>query len=335
MPTTKFKNIDRILLISLSCIGDVILTTPVMKVLLDNFPGAELTVVAGPTAMPILSRHEWVHASMVFENKGRHNGFKGVVRLVHELRSRKYDMVVDLRNSAIPYFMRSRYRITSHEAHLRNKNDMTRHAVDRHLDVLDSAGIPITNREIRVTVPDFVEAKVSEFITEKRIAGPDRLIAVYPGAGSPYKLYPVEKYRAVVEALINRGDYEFVMVGSVEDAAVCGELAGAFPAKARSIAGELDILELGGLLKQSRLLISNDSGPMHLGVAVGTPTLGVFGPTNANRYGPRGKKHRIVWHREPCNPCKFPECGRESCIGDIDPVQIVEAAQEMLEKDYE
>lgn len=331
MPTTRFKPVDSILLISLSCIGDVILTTPVMKVLKDNFPIAKLTVVAGPTALPVLNRHELVDRIVVCENKGRHKGFGGSLLLVRELRARKYDLVVDLRNTAMPYFLRSRHRITSHEAHIRNRNETDRHAIDRHLDVLETAGIPITTRELLVTIPREVDEKIADYALKKGLLENDRLIAVYPGAGSPYKLYPLEKFKAVLRMLRESGDYQFVVVGSESDRSVCEPLAAEFPDRAVSVAGKMDILEVGALLRRCRLLVSNDSGPMHLAVAVGTPTVAIFGPTNAARYGPRGNRHRIVWHREPCNPCKAPECGKDSCIGEIRPEKIFEAARSLLD----
>jgi heptosyltransferase II len=327
-----FKNVDSILLISLSCIGDVILTTPVMKTLKDNFPAAKLTVVAGPTSVPLLRRHELVDRIIVFENKGRHKGFGGLLKLLRELRGHRYSLAVDLRNTAFPYFLRCGYRITTHRAHLKNRGNIERHAIDRHLDVLEMSGIPITSHEMIVTVPRDVADKVAKFRVEKKLPEKDRLIAVYPGAGSPYKLYPPDKFVSALKSVAENGNYHFVLVGSQADREVCEAVSGAFPGRATNVAGELDILEVGALIQMCRLMVSNDSGPMHLSVAVGTPTVGIFGPTNAARYGPRGDRNRIVWRREPCNPCKSPECGRDSCIGDVPPEKIAEAVRALLGK---
>jgi len=331
MARSHFKNVNSILLVSLTCIGDVILTTPVMRTLKDNFPKAHLTVVAGPTATPLLEKHEWVDDVVVFENRGRHAGLSGVTTLVGELRKRKYDMVVDLRNSAIPYLMRCRYRITAHQAHIKNKNVRGRHAIDRHLDVLVSCGLQATNREMFVTIPSETAEKAAERLKEAGL--PDgNTIAVYPGAGSPYKLYPLEKFKAVLRMLRESVDSGFALVGSKEDRPLCEALAELPGVRAADFAGELDILETGALLKNCRLLITNDSGPMHLAAAVGTPTVAIFGPTDAERYGPRGANHRIIWRREPCNPCKSPECGRDSCIGEIEPETVVQAVRSLIDK---
>ncbi len=331
MSISHDHSVSSILLITLSCIGDVVLTTPVMRVLKETYPAAKLTVAAGPTAAPILNRHEWVDRLVIFENKGKHKGAKGAARLALELRAHKYDIVVDLRNSMIPYLVRARRRITSHKAHLKNQNNLSRHAIDRHLDVLETAGMTVTGRDMKITIPGDVDEKVAAFMRERNLSGPG-LIAVSPGAGSAYKLYPVEKYAAAIEILNNGGDYRFVAIGSEADSMFCDPLVKAVGPRAASVAGQLDILELAAFLRRCDALIANDSGPMHIGAAVGVPTVAVFGPTNAERYGPRGPLHRIVWHREKCNPCKTPECGRDSCIGDIPPESVADAAKDVLNR---
>ncbi len=325
----EYRGVKRILLISLSCIGDVLLTTPVMKVLKDNFPTAALDVVAGPTSMPIIERHELIDYSITYENKGRHKGVPGAALLVWELRKKKYDLVVDLRNTAIPYFIRSSHKITAHRSHLKNRDAGGRHAIDRHLDVLELAGLPITCRQMIVTVPDDVNRKVTEYLQKNDLE--DRvLIGIYPGAGSEYKKYPAKKFvEAMEKTAEHTDDAVYVLVGSAADAGTCAEIASAFSGNAVSAAGKLDILELGALLKRCAMMISNDSGPMHLAAALGTPTVAVFGPTDAERYGPRGGIHKIVWHREDCNPCKYPVCGKPSCINKVSAEQVADAAIEL------
>lgn len=325
----KYKNVKKIILISLSCIGDVLLTTPVMKALKENFPDAELTVVAGPTAISLLECHELVDRAIPYFNKGVHKGAVGGAKIVLELRENKYDLAVDLRNSMIPYVLRKRYKITAHHVHLKNRDEMKRHAIDRHLDVIEMAGIPAVTHEMSVTVPEPAETKIAALLEKKGLSDAP-LIAVYPGAGSPYKLYPVEKFIQVVRMLKEDNGNNFVVVGSEADRPVGDALAAEFDSGVVSLAGEFGLVELAALLKRSRLMISNDSGPMHLGVAVGTPVVAIFGPTNADRYGPRGEKHRIVRHTEPCNPCKEPTCGQASCIEKIPPESIAEAAREIM-----
>jgi len=323
-----YRNVKEIILVSLSCIGDVLLTTPVMENLKLNFPGSSLTVVAGPTAMPILDRHSSVDRTIVYDNKNRHRGFAGITRLVKELRTSKYDMAVDLRNTAIPYFLRSRYKITSYRAHIKNNDANGRHAIDRHLDVLEMAEINVMTRRISVTLPPDVVDHVESFIEGTGLGGM-KLAAVYPEAGSLYKRYPSELFEEALRMLDSDSDTHFLAVGAEDDRETCENLASAMDGRMTSIAGRLDILELGALLQKCGVMISNDSGPMHLSAAVGTPTVALFGPTDANRYGPRGDSHRILWHREECNPCKYPVCGRESCINKIPPASVARAASEI------
>lgn len=326
----KYQDVNSILLISLSCIGDVLLTTPVMKTLKDHFPGVKLTVISGPSAAPILARHELVDAVIICYNKGEHRGITGMAKLCLALRKKKFDMVVDLRNTAMPYFLRARYKVTSHKAHIKNRHNDSKHAVDRHLDVLQFAGIEPTSRNMVATVPPEV-AEATQALLEKNGIADKKLVAVYPGAGSEYKIYPPKLMAEVIKNLSGRNLF-FVLIGSDADRAVCDEVASHVPGDIISLAGETDVIHTGGLLARCDMLISNDSGPMHLGVALNIPTVAIFGPTNAARYGPRGDIHKIVWRREDCNPCKRPECGKESCIEKINPEEITSAAVEILER---
>jgi lipopolysaccharide heptosyltransferase II len=333
MPETGFHNIGpvrEILLISLSCIGDVLLTTPVMRVLKDHFPDARLTVLAGRTSHELVAAHELVDRALVFDNKDEHKGTAGKARLVRMLRRDRYDLVVDLRNSAIPYFLRTRWRITSHRAHLRNRDARGRHAIDRHLDVLALHGFPITTRRMSITVPDAVDRRVRELMSGGALQG-GPVFGVYPGAGSPYKQYPAPQFAEAVRLIAGQHpDARFALVGGPGDAEAAAEVARAVPGRCADFSAKLNILETAAVIRSCSLFISNDSGPMHIAAALDIPTVAIFGPTDAHRYGPRCTASRIVWRREPCNPCKAPECGQPSCIGRIAPADIADAAADLL-----
>lgn len=329
----RMKDVRDVLLISLSCIGDVLLTTPVMRVLKDSFPGSRLTVLAGKTSHALVRAHALVDRALVFDNKGAHHGTAGKIKLVRALRQDMYDLVVDLRNSVIPYFLRARYRITSQQAHLKNRTSVGRHAIDRHLDVLELQGFPITTRAMSVTVPEDTAARAREMMNAQGCGAARPLIGVYPGAGSPYKLYPTDQFRKALAELARRWpDARFVIVGGPDDAPHAADVARACPERAVDLSAKLDILETAAAINRCTVFLSNDSGPMHIAAALDVPTIALFGPTDADRYGPRGAQHRIIWRREQCNPCKFPECGHDTCIDRIPPEQITTATNELLER---
>ena len=327
----RLRGIQEILVISLSCIGDVLLTTPVLRVLKDHFPDARITMLAGKTSHEIVRAHPLVDTALIFDNKGAHRDNAGKARLIRELRATKYDLVVDLRNSAIPYFLRTRFRITAHRAHLKNRNVTGRHAIDRHLDVLALHGFPITTRTMLLEIPEDTAAHVKQLMEDAGLFGHGPVIGVYPGAGSPYKLYPSDKFAHALQEIAKLSpDARFVAVGGPDDAGPAAAVTAPLGGRAADFSGKLNILETAAAVSNCDLFISNDSGPMHIAAALEVPTVALFGPTDAHRYGPRGSAHRIVWHREPCNPCKFPECGRDTCIDGIPESDIVRAAAELL-----
>ena len=227
--TTCHAHIKSILVISLSWIGDVLLTTPVLGVLKDNFPPAKITVLAGKIAYPLLERHVLVDRVLIFDNHGVHRGWRGIARLIGELRRDRYDMVVDLRNTLIPYFLRTRRRITAHRTHMRHRNVRGRHAIDRHLDVLADHGIPITRREMILSVPEDVSAKIDIMLKDIKWLNGNEIIAVLPGARNKYKEYPPEQFSAVVNALAEHGDRKFAMLGGESDIQAAAQIVEAAP----------------------------------------------------------------------------------------------------------
>lgn len=327
----RIKDVRDVLLISLSCIGDVLLTTPVMHALKDNFPDSRLTVLAGKTSHALVRAHALVDRALVFDNKGVHHSTSGKIKLVRALRQDTYDLVVDLRNSAIPYFLRARHRITAHQAHLKNRSVAGRHAIDRHLDVLELYGFPITTRSMSVTVPEETAAHVRDMTAALIRGETGPIIGVYPGAGSPYKLYPPEKFRdALYELAAEWPEARFVIVGGPDDAPHAAAVAQACPERTVDLSARLDILETAAAVSLCNIFISNDSGPMHIAAALDVPTVALFGPTDADRYGPRGPRHRIIWHKEDCNPCKYPECDHDTCVDRIPHERIVSAASDLI-----
>lgn len=331
----KIKNVKNMLLISLTCIGDVLLTTPVAKVLKDNFPAAKLTMLCGPTAYPLLKDHPLVDRAIIFNSRGEHKSVKGMASLLWRLRDTKYDIVVDLRNTAMPYALRAKHKLTAHKAHLDNRAARGRHAIDRHLDVLESYGFPITCREMQLHLPEEARRNAASAIAETGQAGKTPLVGIYPGAGSFYKQYSPEKFKVVLRELASIAPgAQFAMIGGPADKAVAEIVAEGCPERTVNYSGKLNIIETAALIKNCALLISNDSGPMHIGAALNVPTVAVFGPTDATRYGPRGGMHRIVWLKKPCNPCKSPECGLESCVNLIEEKEIVRAAAGALGIEY-
>jgi len=187
------------------------------------------------------------------------------------------------------------------------------------------------------TTPPFLTlppnaAKRGEGLLGKFIAQP--FVAIFPGASIPERRWGAYKFRMLVERLYERG-IPVVVVGGKEDAfdgdrIVAGEYG-------LNLAGKTSLVETAAVIEKSRLLLSGDSGILHIGVGHGKPTVSLFGPGIAKKWAPRGEKHIVINKNLPCSPCtKFgytPKCPiNAKCMADITVDEVVAAVEKLLQK---
>jgi ADP-heptose:LPS heptosyltransferase len=216
----------------------------------------------------------------------------------------------------------------------RNKQ---RHAVEENLDVVRFLQLPLG-------APKFPAAFPLRLVGE-----PAPRVALVPFSRWPSKNWPPAAFVEVGRELQEQLNATLFILGSETETVGCaritaelsaggGSLAGLGPAagggKGRviNLAGQTGLPQLGGVLQAMNLVIANDSGPMHLAVAAGTPVLAIFGPTDPLRTGPYGSKHRVIAGKLKCQPCFAGKCRfqDEACLRAVTPKMVVAAAMEML-----
>ena len=161
----------------------------------------------------------------------------------------------------------------------------------------------------------------------------ERFVVIHPGSGAAVKEWPAHRWRAVAEALANQGS-QVVLTGSSSEAELCEAIAGSDPRRV-SLAGNTSLPVLAEIMRRAAIALGPDSGPLHLAVAVGTPSVHLFGPSDAGRYGPWGDpaRHRVVsagWSCPRCgdlSPHRGPGCG---CMLAIQPDDVLDAARSVL-----
>ncbi|HTL48237.1 MAG TPA: glycosyltransferase family 9 protein [Verrucomicrobiae bacterium] len=274
----------RVLVITLSNIGDVVLTTPVIMNLLRVYPGAELTVVCGPKAEGLLRGSRPVSNLVLYDKK---ISWPEKIRFTMSLRNGRYDAVVDLRHTAIPYFLSARKRSPLFRG-------LSRTAMrERHLEVLEKMGLPA---DPGVEPFDFFSAAEEESARAKLkglgLADSGWIVAA-AGAASERKRWPVEHYREVLENLVSRYREPVVLIGDAREREMvqplCREGGRIFNA-----AGVTTLRETAALISRASLLLTNDSAAMHIGHELRRPVVAVFGPTDPAKYGREGGSFRIV-----------------------------------------
>lgn len=328
------ESVRRILIVKLSSLGDILHALPTVAAL-KAAHGATIDWLVQPAYVPLVSRFNPVDRVMTFPRRefARH-----AFRFWAELRRERYDLVVDLqgllksawparlarRNSGAPCVGPSFHRegtrmFYTSVAGPRNKN---RHAVEENLDVIRWLG--------------WVESPVQfpmQFPRMELQEPPPRVVIV-PASRWATKNWPADYFSDLIRRLLVL-ECSVVLAGGKEEAGACGDIersVGPGPGLL-NMAGKTTLIELGSLLQAANLVVTVDSGPMHLAAALGTPVLALFGPTDPTRTGPYGRNARVLWADGlPCRPCFSDRCERHdfACLRQIYPSRVLDEVLRML-----
>ena len=330
----------KILLIKPSAIGDVVHTLPVLKRVRRRWPGAHIAWLVTPACAGLLESHPLLDEVILFDRRGFGRGWKsprsllGLTSFTVDLRRAKFDLVLDLqglfRSGWFAWQTRAPVRVGFRNArefaplfytHRVDVGDDDQHAVERYLKLARAVGCDGEQVEFDFAVTDEDRASVRQKV------GHERPYAVLlPGTNWQTKRWPVERFTALAWALRERLGLESVVAGGPSEVAL-GEQVGAL-----NLAGQTSLRELVALLERARLVVANDSGPMHIAAALGRPLVTVFGPTNPVRTGPYGRLDSVVRLDLPCSPCYSRTCSHQSCLQWLGIEFVVQLAQSQIEQ---
>ena len=338
-----FKSGARVLLVRLGNIGDVLMLSPVVRALRRAWPAAGVTLMASPAGATVAGLVPGIDE--VFVYRALWQDARGGIAfdesreqaLVSELACRSFDaslIFTSFSQSPFPpayacYLAGIPIRIGQSREFgggvlthwVRPPADDVHH-VDRNLHLLREVGIPVTGPNVtavRISVPHAAHARAQMLLQERGVRGDFAVIA--PGATCTARRYPVEHYAAVAAGLRQAGR-TVVVAGGPKDSACGAAVAGA--SGAVSLCGQTDIAVLAALLARARLLIANDSGPMHLADAVGCPMVILYSGTDLeSRWRPRCAPSRILRRPTACSPCYRFTCPYNlECLA-IPPAEVV------------
>jgi heptosyltransferase-3 len=271
------QNTQKILLITLSNIGDAVMTTPVLEALHQRYPQAIIDIVTDARASQLFTHCPYRGAVL---NKDKQAGWRGTATLVRQLRNTRYHLVVDLRTDGLTLLLRARERLTRRKARVPGH-----HAVERHFGViadhLDNPGIPAPRLWLSRAEQDFAQQQLSGV---SGISG-HRWLALAPGARWQPKRWPAQNFCSLLEQLQD-GFNAVVLLGDASEADRCATIGKSLPLPVINLAGKTSLLQTAAVLTQAQLLVGNDSGIGHIAAAVNTPTVTVFGPGDPARYHP-------------------------------------------------
>jgi len=305
---------ERILIIKLGAVGDVVHTLPVLETLRDRFPEAHLGWAVEEPAQPILDGNPALDDLILLERK-RMRGASGVAYFrdwIRDLRRRKFDTVLDPHNlfksGLIAFASGARSRIGFKKFREGNFLFMNRrvesaprhrHAVEKYLSLLDPLGIRETDWSIRF--PIVLSARDEEWADGYWISQgfgnrellSDSVVAVNPGANWPSKRWPPERYGQAAERLSKDLGVRILILWGPGERTLADRIARSISGTS-VIAPETNLKQLAALIKRCRIVIMGDTGPLHMAAAMGVPAVALFGPSDPVRNGPYGGGHTVV-----------------------------------------
>lgn len=325
---------------------------PAMREIRRLFPDAVISLLIRPWVRDIYSAVDFIDEIIEYDKEGRHRGKSGLFRLISELKRRQFDLAVLLQNAFEAAFIAWCAGIPDRIGYARDARSLllTRpcriapevlkvHQGYYYLGMLSSAGLIAedpwsSNREldIRIGVRKEDSEAAREMLRASGIAAGDTIIGINPGAYyGPAKRWFPDRYAAVADRLVEEYGARVAIFGSASDLRTAEELQAGMKHKPVILAGRTTLGQLMGLLKECRLLITNDSGPMHLAAALGVPQLAIFGSTSEVATGPLSRRAVVIKHQVDCNPCFLRECPSDfACMKNVTTEQVFDAARTML-----
>jgi heptosyltransferase I len=315
------RRLERVLIVKLSSIGDVVHALPVSAALGESFPHLKISWLVEQRAAPIVLGNPYLHEVIVLPDSFRSLVTPGVlqrfVRLRTELQERRFDLTIDLQGlarsaiaallSGVPRRRRFGYDFLREgssilERRVRRRPGST-HVVDQMLDLARYLGATVAEVRFPFAIPPEDEAQAREMLAAEGIGPDERFVAINPtNGGYGHKGLGVERATAVIDDLGDDCRLPMLLVGGSEDGPIEAAILSRARRRPKSVVGRTSLKQLAAILRRSAVHLAGDTGSAHLAAALGTPVVAVFGRTNPARVAPRGNRDRVLHHRERCSP---------------------------------
>ncbi len=377
IPDTTCQTLDapRILVIRPDHLGDLLFTTPALRFLRMALPGAHITCLVGPWARSVVENNPHVDQVLTcafpgFTRRPKPSflhPYSLLWRYAQELRVVKFDLAIILRFdhwwgaflaclARIP--RRVGYDIAEVKPFLTEAVPYVsgRHEVEQDLALVErvagyrarDAGCQIPDTRDRKEDPRFSleflttaedEAFAGRYLAERGVEEGDFLVGIHPGAGAAVKLWRNEAWTQVADALAERYGARVILTGSAGERPLVQAIAGQAATRPIVTAGETGLGQLAAVMARCHLVMGVDSGPLHLAVAMGTPTIHLYGPVDWRAFGPWGDptRHIVIRSDMDCIPCNrldydSEEIGEHPCVRSITVDQVLKAVESFLSR---
>jgi len=333
----------KILVVNVNWLGDVLFSTPAIKALREKYPDAHIACLVVSRCEEVLKNNHRINEIIVYDEYEKHRSLPAKYRFIRMLRKKKFDTVYVLHQSlkramigflaGIPnrygYNTKGRaflltYAVPAPEEAL--------HKIDYFLNLLRECGIEAKDRNCEFFTNEDDQKQARSILAKIGINENDPYVMMNPGGNWFLKRWPIDYFAKVSDLLIEQKGLKVIISGSKKDVGLANEMLAKMKNKAAIISGQVSLGQLGVLMRKSQVVVSADSGPMHIASAVGANTVAIFGPTSVELTGPVGAGKTIVLQNDiDCGiPCYKLDCRDNRCMASVSSQQVYDAVCKLL-----
>lgn len=348
----------KILIRGTNWIGDAVMSVPALKEIRRLFPAADISLLVRPWVKDVYSAVDFVDHIIEYDKGGAHRGWRGLRRLVREIREQRFDLAILFQNAmeaaliawwaGIPvrlgYTRDGRGPLLTHRCKI-DPEVLKVHQIYYYLGILSGAGLlplspwhnPGYRPSVAVGVKDADVAAASQLLISNGILPGQLIIGVNPGAAyGSAKRWLTDRYAYVADHLAEKHKARILIFGAAAEKHIAQEIAGQMSHPPLLCAGLTSLGQLMALIKECHLFLTNDSGPMHLAAALDVPQIAIFGSTSEIATGPFSPRAFVIKQPVDCSPCFLRECPIDfRCMTRISVEQVLQAAERQLAQSRE
>lgn len=313
------------LILKPGAIGDLLQLTPVVRQIKKTYPSSKISIVVSNLATKSLFiNNPNIDKIYIYDKKEEHRKFSDFLKLCKEIKKDKYDVILNFQRSNLKLWLLTLI-VNPSKVCVYHK-DESKHAVINHLEILKPLNISVDYDDLALElfIDEESEIFAENFIKENNLS--DKiLIALNPGASHKVNRWPVKYFAEVAQIIESKLNAKCIIIGGKEDTELAEEIVKLTSSKLINITGKVNLLQLGAILKRCKVLVTGDTGPMHISTAVGTKVVALFGPADPKRTGPVGQGHIVLQAKEvKCLPCKKRVCNNKNYLECMEKIKLRE-----------
>jgi len=342
---------ERILIARTDRLGDLVLSTPVIKNIRDYFPRSRISFLCRPYTREVLEGNPWLDEVIIYDKYGKDKSFAASLRFAESLRKKRFDLALILHPTlrmhlltflaAIPVragwkWSKGSFLLNRGFRHLKHKGQ--KHELEYNLDLLRGLGIPVETKTMYFPLKKESQDRIKELLQSRGVGDKDLLIVLHPAASCPSRRWPIAHF-SLLSGFLQKDLKVKIAVISTEKEKDQTEQLLRDHREMVDLRGRLDVSGLGALLDRADLLIANDSGPVHIAAALDTPVISIFSRNDPGlsprRWQPLGMRSFYLHKDVGCRQCLAHNCQKGFlCLEAISPEEVSDLAHQIIDSGF-